>query len=98
MEDIKKIQKEISDIKGNLLKLLSDRYYLIEIVGLYHGLTLKNLEDNYNISNELGSTQNALQKYMVHIEHLQGRLQGSFTPSYISNNNSMAENIYVTKE
>ena len=44
------------------------------------------------------STQNALQKYMVHIEQLQGRLQGSFTPSYISNNHSMAENIYVTKE
>ena len=65
LEDIEKIQKEISDIKGNLLKLLSDRYYLIEIVGLYHGITFKNVEDNYNLSNNLESTQNALQKSMV---------------------------------
>ena len=59
---------------------------------------MKNLEDNDKLSNELESTQNALQKSMVQIEQLQERLQGSFTPSYISNNHSMAESIYVTKE
>ena len=35
---------------------------------------------------------------MVRIEQLQERLQGSFTPCGISNNHSMAETIYVTKE
>ena len=75
------------------MNLISDIDYLIDIVGLYHGLTLKNVEDNDNISNELEATQNALQKSMVQIEQLQERLQGSFTPSYISNNHSMAEKI-----
>ena len=70
MEDIEKIQKSISNTKGNFLNLLSDRDYLTEFVGLYNGLTLKNVEDNYELSNELESTQNALQKYMVHIEQL----------------------------
>ena len=68
MEDIEKIQKEIFDIKGNLLNLISDRDYLIELVGLYHGLNLKNVEDHDKLSNELDSTQNALQKYMVRIK------------------------------
>ena len=98
MEDIEKIHKEISDIKGNILNFLSDRDYLIEIVGLYHGLTLKNVEDNYNLSNDLESTQNALQKSMVQIEQLQNRSQGSLTPSYIWNIHPMDEIIYVTKE
>ena len=53
-----------------ILNFLFDRDYLIELVGLYHGLTFKNVENNYNLSNELDSTQNALQKYMVHIEQL----------------------------
>ena len=70
MEDIENIQKELSNIKGNILNLISDRDYLIDIVGLYHGLTLKNVEDNDKLSNELESTQNALQKYMVQIEQL----------------------------
>ena len=35
---------------------------------------------------------------MVQIEQLQERLQGFFTPSYISNSLSMAKIIYVTKE
>ena len=51
MEDIEKIQKAISDIKGNILNLLSGRDYLIELVHLYCGLTLKKVEDNYKISN-----------------------------------------------
>ena len=97
MEDIEKIQKAIFDIKGNLLNFLSYRYYLIKIIGLYHGLTFKNVEYNDKLSNELESTQNAFQKSMVQIEQLQERLQGSFTPSYISNNHSMDESIYVTK-
>ena len=59
---------------------------------------MKNVEDNDKLSNELESTKKALQKYMVQIEQLQERLQGSFTPSYISKNHSMAESIYVTKE
>ena len=59
---------------------------------------MNKVQDNDKLSNELESTQNALQKYMVHIEQHQERLQGSFTPSYISNVHSMAEIIYVTKE
>ena len=43
MEDMKKIQKAISNIKGNILNLLSDRDYSIELVGLYHGLTFNNV-------------------------------------------------------
>ena len=80
------------------MNLLFERDYLIELVGLYHGITLKDVEDNDKPLNELESTQNALQKSMVQIEQLQERLQGSFTPSYISNNHSMAEINYVTKE
>ena len=34
----------------------------------------------------------------MHIEQIQERLQGLFTPSYISNNHSMDEIIYSTKE
>ena len=59
---------------------------------------MKNVEYNDKLSNELAPTQNALQKYMAHIEQIKERLQGSFTPSYISKNHSMAEIIYVTKE
>ena len=43
MEDTKKIQKEISNIKGNFLNLISDRDYLIELVFLFHGLTFKDV-------------------------------------------------------
>ena len=32
IKDIKKIQKEISDIKGNILNVLSDIDYLIDLV------------------------------------------------------------------
>ena len=39
MEDIEKIKKEISNMKGNFLNLIFDRDYLIELVGLYHGIT-----------------------------------------------------------
>ena len=67
LEDIEKIQKEISDIKGNILKLISERDYLIDIVGLYHGLTLKNVEDNDKLSNELESPK-------MHSENLWCRL------------------------
>ena len=49
MEVIEKIQKEISNIKWNLLNFLSDRDYLIELVGLYHGLILNNVEYNYKL-------------------------------------------------
>ena len=35
---------------------------------------------------------------MVLIEQLQDRLQGSFTPSYIPNNHSMAESLNFSKE
>ena len=59
---------------------------------------MKNVEDNDNLSNELESTQNALQKYMVQIEKLQERLQGSFRPCYISNSHSVDEIIYVKEE
>ena len=67
MEDIDKIQKAIFDIKGNLLNLLFDRDYLIELVGLYHGLTLKNVEDNDKLSTELESPK-------MHSENLWCRL------------------------
>ena len=40
----------------------------MDLVGLYDRLILKKVEDNENISNELESTQNALQKSMVQIE------------------------------
>ena len=56
------------------MNLISDRDYLIELVGFYHVLTLENVEYNDNLSNELESTQNALQKYMVQIQQLQERL------------------------
>ena len=46
MEDIENIQKAISNTKGNILNFLSDRDYLIELVGFYHGLTLNNVEEN----------------------------------------------------
>ena len=65
MEDIEKIQKAISNIKGKFLNVLSNRDYLIELVRLYHGLTLNNVEDNDKLSNELESTENALQKSLV---------------------------------
>ena len=35
---------------------------------------------------------------MVQIDQLQERLQGSFTPTYMSNNYSMVERNYVTNE
>ena len=43
MDSIEKIQKEISDIKGNILNLIYNRDYLIDIVGFYHGITLNNV-------------------------------------------------------
>ena len=73
MEDIEKIQKAISNIKGNFFNVLSNRDYLIELVHLYHGLTLNNVEDNDKLSNELEFTENALQNYMRQIEQLQNR-------------------------
>ena len=70
----------------------------MSLLVFYHGLTLNNVEDNHKLSNELESTQNALQKYIVQIDQIQERLQGSFTPSYISNMHPMAEIIYVTNK
>ena len=39
MEDMEKIQKAISNTKGNISSLLSDINYLLELVEMYHGVT-----------------------------------------------------------
>ena len=41
MEDMEKIQKSISNTKGNILSFHSDRDYLLELIEMYHGMTLK---------------------------------------------------------
>ena len=61
MEDIEKIQRGISNIKCSFLKFLYDRCYLINLVGLYHGINSKIIEYHDNHSNGLQSTKNALQ-------------------------------------
>ena len=46
IEDMEKIQKAISNTKGNILSFLSDRDYLLELVEMYRGMTLKYEEEN----------------------------------------------------
>ena len=57
MEDMEKFQKAMTSTKGNFLQLLSDRDSLLELVELLHEASLKDEEENYNLTKELLTTQ-----------------------------------------
>ena len=56
MENMEKIHREMLDTKGNFFNLLSNIDYLIDIISLYHGITLKDENENGKLSKELKST------------------------------------------
>ena len=73
----KEIQKALSTIQGEFLKLLSDRDDLIEVADVLHGASLKDEEEICKLTQDLlttqdslKSTQCALQESKMEIEKL----------------------------
>ena len=78
------------DIKSNFLQLLFERDRLFDIVGMYHDVSLRDVEEIDNLTLEvdsthdsLKSTHSALQEYEIKIDQLHEKFLRSQSPSYI---------------
>ena len=60
IEYLESLQKSMTTITGNLLHFLSDSDHLMELVKMYHGSYLREVEEINKLTSELESTQDSL--------------------------------------
>ena len=84
---MEKIHKAIPNTKGNILSLIYNRDYLLDLVDMYHGVTLRDAEENENLAkgfmsthDSLESFRKALQESQMQNEQLDKNLQISLSP------------------
>ena len=91
LEAKEEIRKALSTIQGDFSQFIYDIDYLVGLVDVLHGASLKDEEDFCNRIQDLMTTQDslkstpcALQESKMEIERLHEKLQRSYLPSYTS--------------